>query len=59
MCVCSVTELAGILRQAVEDEDPLSPELRIPGKTFYIDGVGLNHSSAISTSMYMNVLYSQ
>ena len=35
----SVVELAAILRQVVEDEQPLSTELMIPGKTFYIEGV--------------------
>ena len=34
-----MAELSGILRQAVEDEDPLSQELMMPGKTFYIEGV--------------------
>ena len=55
----SVTELAGILCQAVEDEDPLSPELRIPGKTFYIDGVSHQHISAISIIMLLWLMCSQ
>ena len=39
-----MAELAGILRQAVEDEDPLHQELKIPGKDFYIDGVATAYS---------------
>ena len=35
----SVTQLTNILRQAVEEEDPLSQEITIPGKTLFINGV--------------------
>ena len=48
-CVCcSVAQLSGILRQAVEEENPLSHELMIPGKTFYIEGVRLQPPFVIS-----------
>ena len=41
-CVCcSVAQLSGVLRQAVEEENPLSHEIMMPGKTFYIEGVRL------------------
>jgi adenylate kinase family enzyme len=33
-----VTQLTNILRQAVEEEDPLSQEITIPGKSFFFDG---------------------
>ena len=40
---CSVTQLTNILRQAVEEEDPLSQEITIPGKSFFFDGVRPSH----------------
>lgn len=56
-----MAELAGILRQAVEDEDPLLQELQIPGKAFYIEGVttavcGWFHCSQLLYSVIQSVL---
>ena len=53
-----MAELAGILRQAVEDEDPLHQELKIPGKDFYIDGVATAYSVQRNSFHCSQLLYS-